>query len=82
MVAGSLLTICEAGLEYHVLYIWFMQSSERDKRWQIRNMARIYEKCTVCFVLPRGLGGHTRIPRRSIIRGRCKKLCFQIKICV
>jgi hypothetical protein len=56
-----LLTLCRASLQNCARYIWLdrlciMQSSKLDKHWQIRKMARIYEKCTACFVLPGGLG--------------------------
>ncbi|KAF7351326.1 Ankyrin repeat-containing protein [Mycena sanguinolenta] len=46
----------ERGLDY----IWLdrsciMQTNREDKSWQIRHMFGIYQKCSLCLVLPGGL---------------------------
>ncbi|KAG9124165.1 hypothetical protein FRC07_012607 [Ceratobasidium sp. 392] len=51
---------CAAALARGVSYLWLdrlciSQTSTTDKRWQIRQMYRLYQSCAVCIVVPGGL---------------------------
>lgn len=51
---------CAASLACGASYLWLdrlciMQMSKRDRRWQVREMYRVYTFATVCVVAPGGL---------------------------
>ena len=55
-----LVDTCAASLACGASYLWLdrlciMQTSKQDKRWQIREMYRMYTFATVCVVIPGGL---------------------------
>lgn len=55
-----LMHACTAALREQTDYIWLdrlciMQTSEDDKHWQISRMFQIYQRCSLCIVLPGGL---------------------------
>lgn len=57
---GILLDACTASLACGASHLWLdrlciMQTSRQDKRWQIREMYRVYAFATVCVVAPGGL---------------------------
>ncbi|KAI1808578.1 hypothetical protein F4811DRAFT_548582 [Daldinia bambusicola] len=57
---GVLCDACAASLACGASYLWvdrlcIVQTSGRDKRWQIREMYRIYTFCIVCIVAPSGI---------------------------
>ncbi|KAI0795989.1 hypothetical protein C8Q75DRAFT_355828 [Abortiporus biennis] len=52
--------VCSASLAHNIRFIWLdrlcvLQTSKKDKSWQIRAMYSIYDKCDTCFVLPGGI---------------------------
>ncbi|KDQ10059.1 hypothetical protein BOTBODRAFT_36503 [Botryobasidium botryosum FD-172 SS1] len=56
-----LMHACRASIMSGARYMWMdrlciIQTSRVDKNWQIKNMHRVYSACSICLILPDGVG--------------------------
>lgn len=61
---------CTAALREGAKYIWLdrlciMQTSKKDKHWQIGQMFDIYKRCALCIVLPGGVQRLVRLDEHT-----------------
>lgn len=66
----ALRSACAAALRLSCDYLWLdrlciMQTNKRDKKWQIRNMYKVYRSCRICIVLAGGLRRLVRLDEET-----------------